>query len=121
MNLKKYGLWLLFFAFAAVAMLFHEGEPLFVSQDVYPLGKTIVWLMFFGFLVYSIYCSSKEHIFKTIRTIFPLHWTRSLSWTRNFLVHHLSKRRVNNSNAVMGGASYFLCKLSDTALFRNEL
>jgi hypothetical protein len=78
MALKRNGLWILFAVFAFTAMYLHQGEPLFISHGEYPAGKAIVWLVFISFLIYSIYCSQKENIFKTIKTIIPLHWARQI-------------------------------------------
>ncbi|WP_444901816.1 hypothetical protein ACJJIG_00060 [Microbulbifer sp. SSSA007] len=78
MTLKKNGLWILFFLFAFTAMYLHDGESLFLSESDYPAGKPIAWLLFVFFLGYSIYCSTKENIFKTIKTIYPFHWARQI-------------------------------------------
>lgn len=78
MSLKRNGLWILFFLFAFIAMYLHDGEPLFLSESSYPAGKSIAWILFISFLGYSIYCSSKENIFKTIKTIYPFHWARQI-------------------------------------------
>jgi hypothetical protein len=59
-------------------MYFHEGEHLFVSQGPYPAGKIIAWLLFICFLAYSIFCSTKENIFKTIKTIYPFYWAKQI-------------------------------------------
>lgn len=76
--LKRNALWIVFFMFVFTAIYFHEGEALFRSQSAYPIGKIIVWLVFACFLAYSIYCSSQENIFKTIKEISPLHWARQI-------------------------------------------
>lgn len=78
MPLKRNGLWIVFAFFVFGALYFHNGEPLFISEGDYPAGKPIIWLLFLSFLVYSIYCSSKENIFKTIKTISPFHWARQI-------------------------------------------
>ncbi len=78
MSMKRNGLWVVFAIFAFTAMYFHDGEPLFISHGAYPAGKAIAWIIFIWFLLYSIYCSTKENIFKTIKTIFPLHWARQI-------------------------------------------
>tara|TARA_R110002049_G_scaffold304467_1_gene499693 strand:+ start:1294 stop:1698 length:405 start_codon:yes stop_codon:yes gene_type:complete len=78
MSLKRNGLWIVFAIFALIAVYFHEGEPLFISSGIYSAGKPIAWLLLITFLVYSIYCSTKENIFKTIKTIWPFHWARQI-------------------------------------------
>ena len=78
MSLKGNGLWVIFFIFSITAIYFHEGEPIFLSNGAYSWGKVMTWIMFISFLAYSIYCSKKENIFKTIKTISPLYWTRQI-------------------------------------------
>ncbi len=70
--------WLIFALFAIAAIYFHQGEPLFFSDSPYPIGKFSAWILFFGFLAYSYYCSTKENIFTTIKRIYPLHWARQI-------------------------------------------
>jgi hypothetical protein len=41
-------------------------------------AKAVVWLAFLLFTAYSIYCSGRENIFKTIRTMARLHWGRQI-------------------------------------------
>ena len=78
MSFKRNGLWIVFAIFAFTAMYFHHGESLFISQGAYSAGKPIVWLILISFLAYSIYCGSKENFFRTMKTIFPLHWARQI-------------------------------------------
>lgn len=78
MSIKRNGLWFVFAIFALTAMYFHDGEPLFGSTGPYPAGKAIAWLLFICFFAYSIYCSTKENIFKTIKTISSLYWARQI-------------------------------------------
>ena len=78
MALQRHAPWGLFLLFVFAAMYFHSGEPLFISQGPYGAGKLIVWSLFVGFLAYSVYCSSQENIFRTIKSIFPFHWARQI-------------------------------------------
>lgn len=78
MFFKKNISWMVFALFAGIAVYFHQGEPLFISQSPYMAGKIMTWILFFGFLAYSYYCSMKENIFKTIQAIWPLHWARQI-------------------------------------------
>ena len=78
MSLKKNGLWVVFALFVAVAMFLHDGERLFISEGAYPAGKLITWFIFFAFLAYSIYCSTKENLFRTLKKIYPYLWSRQI-------------------------------------------
>ncbi len=76
--LKRNSLWVIYFLFIAVMMVNHEGEHLLFSQGPYPYGKYFIWLLYLGFLGYSIYCSKVENFFRTVKKIFPLLWARQI-------------------------------------------
>ena len=78
MSLKRDGLWFLFFVFVALAVVFRGAEPLFLSQGPYPLGKIVVWVVFFVFLLYTLRCSARENFFKSMRSLFPYLWARQV-------------------------------------------
>lgn len=71
-------LWGLFVAFfvAAVGLGWHDG--MFSLAGPLGAGKLAVWAAFLGFLGYSIQCSARENIFKTIRTMNGLWWGRQI-------------------------------------------
>jgi hypothetical protein len=70
--------WGVFAAFVvgAVALGWHPAILRFEG----PMGaaKAVVWLAFLAFTAYSIYCSGRENIFRTIRTMARLHWGRQI-------------------------------------------
>ena len=78
MSLKRNALWAVFALFVFIAVYFHSGEPLFLSQSSLPLGKPILWLIFIGFTVYTYYCSMRENLFKTIGIMSNLHWGKQI-------------------------------------------
>ena len=76
--LKRNLLWIMFFAFAGLAVAFKGDEPLFVSNGPYAAGKYVAWLMFFGFLGYTLYCSSKDSFIKALPRINREIWVRQI-------------------------------------------
>jgi len=76
--LKKNFLWVLFIGFAFFAITKRQDEFIFVSQGPYVSGKIIVWLTFFSFFGYSLYCSTKENFFKTLTLFSKKHWGRQI-------------------------------------------
>ena len=76
--LKHNFLWLLFLAFGFYAVWTREDEAVFVSQGPYGFGKYIAWVLFIGFLGYSVYCGRKERFFKSVKRIGKLHWGRQI-------------------------------------------
>lgn len=76
--LKRNFLWFVFMGFALVAIWTRKDESVFVSQGPYGFGKYIAWILFIGFLAYSIHCSRKENFFKSVKQIGKLHWGRQI-------------------------------------------
>ena len=77
-KIKNNFLWIIFILFGALALLFNNDEPLFISEGPYAFGKNIAWLLFFSFLAYTIYCSSKESFFKSLKRLAPILWARQI-------------------------------------------
>jgi hypothetical protein len=72
--LKQNFLWILFIGFAFFAIWTREDKFIFISQGSYYFGKYIVWIIFFFFFGYSIYCSSRENFFKSVIRISEMFW-----------------------------------------------
>ena len=78
-TIKNNALWIIYFGFAAYAILSHSREPVFSVAGPYGEGKAIVWLILALFLVYSLYCNQQENFFKTMRALTPYYWFRQVS------------------------------------------
>ncbi len=72
--LKKNFLWILFMGFAFLAIDTKKDASIFISQSSYSFGKYIAWMLFFSFLGYSIYCSTEENFFKSLKRINEMFW-----------------------------------------------
>ena len=70
--------WGMFAAFVACAIGFGWHAAMFRFDGPMGLAKIVVWLAFLLFIAYSVYCSGRENIFKTIRTMSRLHWGRQI-------------------------------------------
>ena len=77
-NNRGLALWGLYAAFAAYAFYSYWHETTFRFNG--PLGgiKLLVWLVLAGFLIYSVYCSAREDLFRSIGAISKLHWGRQI-------------------------------------------
>ena len=77
-NSRGIALWAIYGAFAAYAFNAYWHDTIF--RFSVPLGgvKALVWVALAGFLVYSLYCTSREDIFRTIGTMSKLHWGRQI-------------------------------------------
>jgi len=71
-------LWCIYAFFVACALYLNSDENLLDFDG--PLGtiKLAVWGALGGFLAYSIYCSSREDLFRSIGNILSLYWGRQI-------------------------------------------
>ena len=71
-------LWAAFSLFVAGALYlnWHGGIPALAG----PLAgvKLLVWGLFAAFLAYTVYCSSRENLFRSLRKVAELHWGRQV-------------------------------------------
>jgi hypothetical protein len=70
--------WGVFVAFVAGAVGSGWHTAIFRFDGPMGLAKIAVWLIFLLFTGYSIYCSGRENIFKTIKSMARLHWGRQI-------------------------------------------
>ncbi len=77
-TLKRQWLWVLYALFVVIAVLTHSGEPVFQATGPYAVGKYVVWALFFGFLAYSIYCSTQASFIKSLPKINQYIWARQI-------------------------------------------
>ena len=77
-TLKRWQLWIFYFAFVVVAVSQAGNEPTFASSGPYAAGKYIVWAIYFGFLAFSMYCTTQENFFKTLGKMTSMHWGRQV-------------------------------------------
>lgn len=70
--------WGAYAGFVALALYFNWHPRMFSFDG--PLGacKLLVWAGLAAFLAYSIYCSSRENIFRSVPKIVAYHWGRQI-------------------------------------------
>jgi hypothetical protein len=71
-------LWPAFAIFVGSALYFGWHADLFTVSKPSDAGKVVFWVAFVIFTAYSIYCSTKENLFKTIGVMSRLHWGRQI-------------------------------------------
>lgn len=70
--------WAAFVAFVVCALGFDRHASLLAfSGPLAPL-KLLVWAAFAGFLAYSVYCSARENLVRSVEKIAELHWGRQI-------------------------------------------
>ncbi|MEM7439666.1 MAG: hypothetical protein AAF393_08710 [Pseudomonadota bacterium] len=78
-SLKRYSLWIFYAAFLLLAVIFGGRESLFTSADErLTMAKTVVLIVFIGFLIYSLYATKKENFFRTLGVMNRLYWGRQV-------------------------------------------
>ena len=70
--------WAIYAAFVAAALYFNWHPALFSFDGSHGGLKVVIWTLLVVFLAYSVYCSAKENIFRTIRKIAEFHWGRQI-------------------------------------------
>lgn len=70
--------WVAYFAFAACVLVVDGHERLFAFDGRLGAAKLLVWLVLAGFLAYSIHCSRRENLFRTVGRIAEFHWGRQI-------------------------------------------
>ena len=75
---RSLALWGLYGAFAIYATYANWHQTMFHFGG--PLGalKLVVWAALIGFLAYSVYCTSREDLFRSIGVITKLYWGRQI-------------------------------------------
>ncbi|MEM7068628.1 MAG: hypothetical protein AAF478_07060 [Pseudomonadota bacterium] len=72
--IKRYTLWIVYVAFLAIAIGFGSSEGLFATNSEYAFGKVVLLFTYFCFLAYSLFATSKENFFRSVRTVMELKW-----------------------------------------------
>ena len=75
---RSLALWGIYGAFALYAVYTNWHQTMLQFSG--PLGalKIVVWATLIGFLAYSVYCTSREDLFRSIGVIAKLHWGRQI-------------------------------------------
>lgn len=75
---KKHFLWIFYAIFVVLAIVFKGQENVFISNGPYPYGKYVLWASLLIFLLYSLYCHSKENFFKTMSITGKYYWSKQI-------------------------------------------
>lgn len=71
-------LWGIYAAFVGLALYLNWHPELFVFEGVVGGLKLLTWGLYLAFLAYSILCSVRENIFRTIHSMSELYWGRQI-------------------------------------------
>ena len=76
--IKRNYLWIIYFLLVIIAISYRSDEHIFSSNGPFPFGKYLIWAMYLGLLGYSLYCSTVENFFKTLKNMSPMKWARQI-------------------------------------------
>ena len=70
--------WAIFALFVVVAVATADLETVLRFEGATGLGKAALITVWVAFVLYSVYCSTKENLFRSIAEIGKLHWGRQV-------------------------------------------
>lgn len=74
----RFVLWGSFFIFVAIATLTNWSDDLLRFDGPVGITRAVLIAVWIGFLIYSIYCSARENLFRTIGEMAKFHWGRQI-------------------------------------------
>lgn len=77
-TIKRHSFWLVYAVFAAVIIVTRQDQHWLFSNGPYGWGKLLTWLVLVTFLVYTIYCNTKENFFKSLKKMYSFLWFRQI-------------------------------------------
>ena len=76
--ISKFLFWGAYVAFVGVALHQVSTDVLLSFDGPLAGAKALVWAAYFAFLGYTIYCSNRENLFRSIAAIAKFHWGRQI-------------------------------------------
>ncbi len=70
--------WGIYFLLAALAVYFNWHAEILQFSGQLGLVKLVILLIYIGFVIYSYYCSKRENIFRSVKSMGQLHWGRQI-------------------------------------------
>ncbi len=70
--------WAVYATFVTIALYVNWHPSLFSFDGTLGSLKLVVWSALIAFLFYSVYCSLKENIFRTVPKLAEFHWGRQI-------------------------------------------
>ncbi|ARS47800.1 hypothetical protein PSMEN_05135 [Ectopseudomonas mendocina] len=107
--------WGLFAVFVALALGLQGHAQMFVFAGAVGVAKALVWASWLAFVGYSIHCSRRENLFKSVRGIARLYWGRQI-----IIDLYLGVALVLALIALHQGALVMLAWLLPALLFANQ-
>lgn len=75
---RRYQLWGLYAVFLIAAYLYGSREGFVSTQSEFAAGKYVLFLVYVAFLAFSLFATSRENFFKSVRSVNSLLWGRQI-------------------------------------------
>jgi hypothetical protein len=72
--MKRHLFWMIYIAFVISVLATNWHSNILSFNQPQAFGKILIWLVFFSFSAYTIYCSLTEHFFKSLKHILAFKW-----------------------------------------------
>jgi hypothetical protein len=72
--MKRHLFWMIYIAFVISVLATNWHSNILSFNQPQAFGKILIWLVFFSFSAYTIYCSLTEHFFKSLKHILTFKW-----------------------------------------------
>lgn len=79
-NMKKYYFAIVYLLWVVVVVALNHHQDLFSFSKPLFGGKLMLWAIFLGFSAYTIYCSTVEDFFKSLRKILVFRWGKQIGY-----------------------------------------
>jgi hypothetical protein len=78
MNLKNSLLWSVYIVFAGIAFYTGWSDRIFSFSGPLASVKALIWVIYLSFLAFTIFCSTKEDLLRSLFKMAELHWGRQV-------------------------------------------
>ena len=76
--MKRHLFWMIYIAFVIAVLATNWHSNILSFNQPQAFGKILIWLVFFSFSAYTIYCSLTEDFFKSLKKILGFKWSKQI-------------------------------------------
>lgn len=76
--IKRHSFWLVYAVFAALTIATAKDQHWLLSEGPHGWGKLLTWVVLVIFLIYTVYCSTKENFIKSLKKMYSFLWFRQV-------------------------------------------
>lgn len=76
--MKRHLFWMIYIAFVIAVLATNWHSNILSFNQPQAFGKILIWLVFFSFSTYTIYCSMTEDFFTILKQILAFKWSKQI-------------------------------------------